>query len=362
MMTQIVPSRAVTWSISTTSNLGSRTQPNVEDYEISQMPEYNQKWKIEIICSQFKTVLRVWSFLIVKYKGGLRRGGGGEVKDFRYSHPVTSSDGTARLGGVFGNLTTLAGDGGRLTTGTQGSTSTDATAALTTLFFGFLVTLVGIDDHGGVLLVLVDGPVEDVVVLEGLADEQVTEDLAEVGVVGLVVEAQGTGVVEVDGEFVGVATAQDLGGGGHLLLHDTVVLLLLGGGLESLPGERTTAEVEHDVSQGFHIIPTRLLDTQVGVDTRVPCGTGEVLVLTVGDVEVSLGVTVLLGETKVDDIDLVAALTDTHEEVVGFDITVDEGLGMDVLDARDELVGEEEDGLERELAVAEVEEILETGT
>lgn len=40
MVTQIVPPGAVTWSISTTSNLGSRTQPNAEDYEISQMPEY----------------------------------------------------------------------------------------------------------------------------------------------------------------------------------------------------------------------------------------------------------------------------------------------------------------------------------
>ena len=40
---------------------------------------------------------------------------------------------------------------------------------------------------------------------------------------------------------------------------------------------------------------------------------------------------------------------------------MDEALGVDVLDAADELVGEQEDGLEGELAVAEVEEILEGG-
>lgn len=34
---------------------------------------------------------------------------------------------------------------------------------------------------------------------------------------------------------------------------------------------------------------------------------------------------------------------------------------MNVLDTRDELVGQQEDGLERELAVAEVEQILQTG-
>ena len=74
-----------------------------------------------------------------------------------------------------------------------------------------------------------------------------------------------------------------------------------------------------------------------------------------------LGVPVLLGETEVDHVDLVAPLADTHEEVVGLDVAVDEALGVDVLDAADQLVGEQEDGLEGEFAVAEVEEILEGG-
>jgi hypothetical protein len=99
----------------------------------------------------------------------------------------------------------------------------------------------------------------------------------------------------------------------------------------------------------------------VGVDGGVTSGTGQVLVLSVRDVEVGLGVPVLLGETEVNHVDLVAPLADAHEEVVGLDVTVDEALGVDVLDAADELVGEQEDGLEGEFAVAEVEEILEGG-
>lgn len=124
-----------------------------------------------------------------------------------------------------------------------------------------------------------------------------------------------------------------------------------------------------------------LTDTEMRVDTRVPRSSSQVLVLAVRDVEVRLGVTVLLGESKVDDIDLVAPLADTHEEVVGLDVAVDEVARVDVLDSRDlhprtavsahvstsrmhtyELVGEEENSLEGELAVAEVEEILETGS
>jgi hypothetical protein len=99
----------------------------------------------------------------------------------------------------------------------------------------------------------------------------------------------------------------------------------------------------------------------VSVDAGIAGGTSQVLVLTVRDVEVRLGVTVLLGETKVDDVDLVAALANAHEEVVRLDVAVDERLGVDVLDAGDELVGEQQDRLQRELAVAEVEEVLERG-
>lgn len=96
----------------------------------------------------------------------------------------------------------------------------------------------------------------------------------------------------------------------------------------------------------------------MGVDRSITGSTRQVLVLSVWDVEMGLWVTVLLGQTKIDHVDLVATLSDAHEEVVRLDITVDERLGVDVLDTRDELIGEEQDGLERELPVAEVEQIL----
>lgn len=102
-------------------------------------------------------------------------------------------------------------------------------------------------------------------------------------------------------------------------------------------------------------------DTQVSVDAGITGGTRQVLVLTVRNVEVRLGVAVLLGETKVNHVDLVSTLAYAHEEVVGLDVAVDKRLCVDVLDAGDELVGEQQDRLERELAVAEVEEVLERG-
>jgi hypothetical protein len=102
----------------------------------------------------------------------------------------------------------------------------------------------------------------------------------------------------------------------------------------------------------------RLTDTQVSVDGSITSSTGQILVLPIRDMEVGLWVTVLLGQTEINDIDLVTTLANSHEEVVRLDVTVDEGLGVDVLNAGDELIGEEKNCLQRELAVAEVEQIF----
>ena len=69
----------------------------------------------------------------------------------------------------------------------------------------------------------------------------------------------------------------------------------------------------------------------------------------------SLWVTVLLGQAEIDDVHLITALSNAHQEVVWLYITVDERLGMDIFNTGDELIGQQQDGLQREFAVAEVE-------
>ena len=71
------------------------------------------------------------------------------------------------------------------------------------------------------------------------------------------------------------------------------------------------------------------------VDACISGGASEVLVFSVRDVLMCAGVTVLLGEAKVYDVDQVAFLSQAHEEVVRFDISVDEVLGMNVLNSTD---------------------------
>jgi hypothetical protein len=153
------------------------------------------------------------------------------------------------------------------------------------------------------------------------------------------------------------------------LLHDSVVLLLLGSSLESLPGKLTSEEVlivsldphrkrlayHKDVTKRLEIISSRLFNTQMSIDRSVPSSTSQVLVLPVGDMQMSLGVSVLLGETEINDIDLIASFPNAHEEIVGLDISVDKVSRVNVFDSRDELVGEEKDSLEGEFSVTEVE-------
>lgn len=98
------------------------------------------------------------------------------------------------------------------------------------------------------------------------------------------------------------------------------------------------------------------------VDTRVSRRTRQILVLPVRNVQVGLGVAVLLGETEINHVDLVTALADTHQEIVGLDVAVNKVARVDVFNTRDKLIGEEENSLEGEFAVAKVEEIFEGGT
>lgn len=62
----------------------------------------------------------------------------------------------------------------------------------------------------------------------------------------------------------------------------------------------------------------------MGVDTSVSGCACQVLVLSVWNVEVGLGVSVLLSQAEIDDIDLVASLANTHQEIVWLDVSVNE--------------------------------------
>ncbi len=72
----------------------------------------------------------------------------------------------------------------------------------------------------------------------------------------------------------------------------------------------------------------------MSVDAGIACSTSQIFVLAIGDVEMRFGVAVLFGETEVNHIDLITAFPNAHQEVVRLNVTMNEGLCVNVLDSR----------------------------
>ena len=107
----------------------------------------------------------------------------------------------------------------------------------------------------------------------------------------------------------------------------------LGLRLEALPGQRAAIEIHEYVAERLEIVTSTLLDAHVRVDGGVASGAGQILVLAVRNVLMGARVAELLGQTKVDDVDEVALLGETHQEVVRLDVAVNEIFRMYIFNA-----------------------------
>ena len=94
--------------------------------------------------------------------------------------------------------------------------------------------------------------------------EQISDELAQVRVVGLLLEAERAAVVQVGRELGGLALAELLHRGRQLLLADLLVLLGLGLGLQPLP--RQLAYLKSTIQ----LMPPCLHCIYVN-DSSVPC-------------------------------------------------------------------------------------------
>ena len=86
----------------------------------------------------------------------------------------------------------------------------------------------------------------------------------------------------------------------------------------------------------------------MGVDGGVAGSARQVLALAVGDV-LAVPLDVALGQSEVDQEDLVGRFVEADAEVVGFDVPVDEVAVVHVLDSGDHLVDQHQHCLEGEL-------------
>ena len=60
----------------------------------------------------------------------------------------------------------------------------------------------------------------------------------------------------------------------------------------------------------------------MSVDTSIPCSTSQILAISVGDVLSGLRVSESLGETEIDDVDVVLLFANSNKEVVWFYVSM----------------------------------------
>lgn len=135
---------------------------------------------------------------------------------------------------------------------------------------------------GGALLQ--ECPVKHEVELEVEGAKQDSEHVAQVAVVGRLLELEVAAVIEVLGELDGVAAAEHLDGRVELLLADLLVFLLLVRGLESLPRQLTPQKIHKHVAERLEVVTSALLNAHVRVDRRIARSARQMLVLAVRDV------------------------------------------------------------------------------
>lgn len=118
----------------------------------------------------------------------------------------------------------------------------------------------------------------------------------------------------------------------------------------------------------------------MGVDGSIASSSGQVFIFSIRNVEASARIAILLRKTVIYqkqlnmpnqelktlkscqtlfyNVYLVTVTANTHEEVIGFDIAMDEVFRVNIFNSTDHLISQHQHGLHSESTRAEIEQIL----
>ncbi|KAH3666033.1 hypothetical protein OGAPHI_004222 [Ogataea philodendri] len=82
----------------------------------------------------------------------------------------------------------------------------------------------------------------------------------------------------------------------------------------------------------------------MSVDGSVSGSSGKILVLSIRNVEMSSWVSELFSQSKINNVNLRAFFTNTHQEVIGLDISMNETSSVDELDSAKQLISQQKNG------------------
>lgn len=177
---------------------------------------------------------------------------------------------------------------------------------------------------------LVFHPVIHVVELEALPRHGFSKEATKHQIVGLRSERQVNAVRHVRGELWGQSTGQNVHTCFHLFGKDCAIFFCFCLACQPLPRQRTTQEVDQHVTQRLQVVPPALFKSKVCVDRRVSCSALETAIFSIRDVPQRARVTVVLRQSKVNCVDKMIIGTQTHEKILGLDISVQVMLRVNV--------------------------------
>ena len=207
-----------------------------------------------------------------------------------------------------------------------------------------------------------DAPVKNIVedIEPGLVS-CLGDQALEHGEVGGLLKAQPHDVIHVLAELNGAILAEFLVRVLFLELADPPIA---GGVLrdgDALPGQTALDQVDHDVAQCDKVVAPRQLEALVRVDRHVPARANQILHTHKWDMLSSLRVNDQTSQAKINQMHCVGVLAQAHHDIVRLDVAVNVVHLVHVLHPLQQLVEEHQGGLQAELLIAEVEQVLEAG-
>ena len=169
-------------------------------------------------------------------------------------------------------------------------------------------------------------------------------------VIRLLLKFQRPAVLHEVLEFVRMSAAQLFKWRLDLLFLDCSILFVFASSGKALPWERSLQQVKQDMADAFQIVTSRLLFALMSGNRCVPRCTSQVLSIFVRDVFTGT-ILVAFCEAKVNDKDGVPSrFSRANQEVIRFNITVDDSLCVNLLKVLHELDCNKKYGLDIQLA------------
>lgn len=126
-------------------------------------------------------------------------------------------------------------------------------------------------------------PVINIVHLNFVAFASSRQQSFQVLVIRFFFKLESFGIIDEESELIWEAFTEEFSRGRDLLLHNHFILGFCILCLHILPREYSPQEIHHYISNGLDVVPTRLLDPHVGINTCVSCCSRQFLPLFVGN-------------------------------------------------------------------------------